>query len=342
MAQFSQKRHTPSSDIYSKTSVDPHERIRIDFVCSEPYRNGAHGRDIGDSARYRPSSTEGGDMQRQAQRTRKAIIATLALLTLVTWVWGCSGDDPSTTDIAASTNTAPVINSVTASPNSVSRGGTTHIIVMADDAENDQLDYTYVPTGGTVEADGNTAVWMAPTEPGKYTLTVKISDGRLTSQAWVSIIVFIPLTTITGALVLPTGETGDLAGTDVILRAGATDLANDSLVRYVPADGTGPRVTYTISDVMPGSYYLAAWKDIDRDGRVSTGDFYGCFGAAGCPAEGLPTLTVAEGETRFIQLTLAVVPADPDDDIADWDRQDGGKGGPGDGYDEITNAEEPF
>lgn len=279
-------------------------------------------------------------MLRQTHGIRKTIGAILAVLALVGWLCGCSKDNTSTTEIAASTNTAPMITSVTASPNTVSRGGTTHIVVSADDAENDQLVYTYVPTGGSIEAEGNSAVWTAPAEPGKYSLTVKISDGRLTSQAWVSITVFIPLTTITGTLVLPPGQTGDLAGTEVILRAGATDLANDTLVRYIPVSGSGVSVNYSIPEIMPGSYYLAAWRDNDKNARLSPGDFYGCYGGVGCPAEGLPTLTITEGETRFIQLTLTTVPHEyNDDDITTWDPYDKGKTGKG--WGEITNAESP-
>lgn len=246
---------------------------------------------------------------------------SLALLIILIGSWGCSNHS-STPDIAASTNTAPVISSVTASPNTVIRGGTSQITVIASDAEEDELSYTYIANGGTMSSGGCSATWSAPAKPGKYIVTVKISDGRQTTEAWVSLTVFVPLTTVTGTLVLPPGESGDLAQAKVILRAGATDVASDELVRYIPTTGSGSRVTFIADDVTPGTYYLEAWQDTDKNGLISNSDFYGRYGGAGDPGDDLPPLALAEGQTRYVLIQMALIPAISNDDTRDQRRGD--------------------
>lgn len=240
----------------------------------------------------------------------------LVLPILMIGGWGCS-DSSSTTDIAASTNTAPVVSSVTASPNVVTRGGTSQINVYASDAEQDELTYTYTPTGGSINSNGQAATWIAPAQPGKYIITVTISDGRKTTEAWVTLTVFAPLTTLTGTLFAPAGQTGDLAGTRVILRAGATDVSHDQLVRYISTTGTGSRVTFVADNVIPGTYYLEAWQDTDDDGMISNGDFYGRYGNSGEPGDDLPPLALAEGQTRFVLIQMAMIPTIVDDGTED-------------------------
>ncbi len=232
--------------------------------------------------------------------------------------WGCSNNS-STTDIAASTNTAPVVTSVTASPNVVIRGGTSQITVNASDAEQDDLTYTFTPNGGSIDGSGQAATWVAPTEPGKYIITVAISDGRQTTEAWVTLTVFAPLTTLTGTLFAPGGSTDNLAGARVILRAGATDVSNDQLVRYISTTGAGPRVTFVAENVIPGTYYLEAWQDIDGDDLISNGDYYGRYGNAGAPGDNLPPLALAEGQTRFVLIQMAMIPTVGEDDTDDRD-----------------------
>ena len=248
----------------------------------------------------------------------------LAVLLLVSW--GCA-DQQSKTDIAASTNTAPMITTITAAPSTVTRGGTSHITVSAADAEGDQLSYSYSATAGIFSTDGNSATWTAPLVPGKYVLTVTISDGRASSEAWVALTVFVPLTTVTGTLIIPADQTGDLAGVRVYLRAGATSAALDTLVREIPATGSGKQASFALDDIQPGSYYLEAWRDSDHSGHISTGDLYGCYGGAGHPGSTLPPLILAEGETRFVRILMALVTVLPEDGTStDQGNNNGNKG----------------
>jgi hypothetical protein len=51
------------------------------------------------------------------------------------------------------------------------------LAVKATDPANTGLTYTWSATGGTVEAEGERAVWRTPPEAGVYALTVKVSDA---------------------------------------------------------------------------------------------------------------------------------------------------------------------
>jgi len=244
---------------------------------------------------------------------RGMLRTVLILLIAVTWGTGCSNKS-STTDIAASINTAPTIRSVTASPNTITRGGTSRIVVSATDDEGDDLTYNYSCSGGSFEIHGNTATWTAPAAAGKYILTVTISDGRLTTEVSVAITVFVPLTMINGALVLESNRPVDLSQALVALRAGATTFGSDSLVRYIPVSGSGAHVTFEFDDVLPGRYYLEAWQDVDRNGLLSPGDYYGRYGTAAYPGDGPPPLEISEGQTRYIQIQMSAFPGGTGDD----------------------------
>ncbi|MFZ5979641.1 MAG: Ig-like domain-containing protein [Candidatus Zixiibacteriota bacterium] len=64
-----------------------------------------------------------------------------AVLLLAGTLWlGCGDDDDNATN---STNNPPVIDSVTASPDTFDEGGTTTIAVFAHDPENDNLSYLW-------------------------------------------------------------------------------------------------------------------------------------------------------------------------------------------------------
>ena len=262
-------------------------------------------------------------------------LAALALFLVALCGCGCA-DQQSKTDIAASTNTAPVITTITASPSVVTRGGSAHIIVSATDAEGDDLTYSYSATAGTCSPDGNLATWTAPPTPGKYIVTVTISDGHHKSEAWVVLTVFVPLTSVTGTLVLPTGETGDLSNTRMFLRAGATSAATDTLVRQIPVVVAGRLASFSIENIQPGSYYLEAWQDTDHNNRLSAGDLYGCYGGAGHPGMSLPPLTLAEGETRFVRIQMSAFTALPEEGTDSGGQDNQGKKGKG----ELTTATE--
>ena len=75
-------------------------------------------------------------------------------------------------------NTAPVINSLTAEPETISIGGTVILTCIAHDAEDKSFTYTWDCTLGTIIGDGNTATWTAPGQAGVYSISCEVMDSN--------------------------------------------------------------------------------------------------------------------------------------------------------------------
>jgi hypothetical protein len=52
------------------------------------------------------------------------------------------------------------------------------ISVVARDPNGDKLSYAWQADNGTLKADGNTAIWTAPSSMGKYNIVVVVTNGR--------------------------------------------------------------------------------------------------------------------------------------------------------------------
>jgi hypothetical protein len=55
---------------------------------------------------------------------------------------------------------------------------TADISCLAGDLDNDKLDYVWMTTGGKLIGNGATVQWIAAGEPGNYTISVEVSDGK--------------------------------------------------------------------------------------------------------------------------------------------------------------------
>ncbi len=86
-------------------------------------------------------------------------------------------------------NTAPKINVFQAEKTNVNVNEQISLIVLAEDAENDKLTYSYELSGGTIILDDNRATWIAPSIPGEYEVIVRVSDGKLMAQSSIKITV---------------------------------------------------------------------------------------------------------------------------------------------------------
>jgi uncharacterized protein (TIGR02145 family) len=76
-------------------------------------------------------------------------------------------------------NTAPVIDSLIAEPDSVFPGDTVNITFRASDADGDGIHYMLGKSSGTWGTDFGSiepTTWIAPKEPGDYYLTLMIGD----------------------------------------------------------------------------------------------------------------------------------------------------------------------
>ncbi len=89
------------------------------------------------------------------------------------------------------TNHAPVINDIDIDPLDVTTKSSVSITVRAYDPDaDDELSYIYETTGGSIIGIGSEVTWLAPVEPGLYTITVLVSDlGGLSTEQEITLIV---------------------------------------------------------------------------------------------------------------------------------------------------------
>ncbi|MFH1681391.1 MAG: Ig-like domain-containing protein [Candidatus Eisenbacteria bacterium] len=210
-------------------------------------------------------------------------LSTLAVVLLaVPFLFaGCGGDDGGTTE---PTNHDPVITSVTVSPNSVTAGGTATVTVTATDQDNDALTYTYVPNGGSITGAGMTVTWNAPTTAGPYSITVTVTDGNGGSATSTgSLAVTAAQTGITGTAQAVAGVQVDLRNSRVAIYDDYNDWVMDQYVMTSTATGTEFSVTFSFTNVAPGTYYLDLWKDMNNNGLYDAGDLFGFYGQGAWP-----------------------------------------------------------
>ena len=75
------------------------------------------------------------------------------------------------------TNTSPIIDRLIV-PSEVLVGVKTEFHVIARDSDGDSLSYTWsISQGQTVESSSRTSTWVAPNQPGAFTVSVFVNDG---------------------------------------------------------------------------------------------------------------------------------------------------------------------
>lgn len=104
-------------------------------------------------------------------------------------------------------------------------------------------------------------VWMP--------VSVKTS---LTSN--VSIVMHSMLSNIHGTVSGP----NDYSNTMVSIYSNYTNWLNYIPAQSVMTIGSGSSVTYSMTNIAPGTYFLDVWKDNDLSGNWTTGDFVGWYG----------------------------------------------------------------
>jgi hypothetical protein len=241
-------------------------------------------------------------MMKMGHIGRTVLVATALLVLPFVLFTGCSKDKST-----SSNNRAPVINSITVSPQTVNPGGSATVTVSATDADGDQLTYAYTVTGGTIVGSGATATWTLSTTPGAYTVNVSVSDGDLSASGVGGCAVSQPSTRIVGTLSLAPGQTGDLSNTRIGIYTSLQEWANDTPVRVVAPVGSGATVTYVFDNVVPGNYYFDAWKDIDNDFVIDFADIYGWYGNGSYPNGALTQFPVNQGQTVTISIQMFVL-----------------------------------
>ena len=70
----------------------------------------------------------------------------------------------------------PEIESLTGEPNYTTKSGTTTVVCIATDPNEDDLEYTWECDYGTFTGSGSEVIWTAPDNTGVYTITCTVSD----------------------------------------------------------------------------------------------------------------------------------------------------------------------
>ncbi|HAV10446.1 MAG TPA: hypothetical protein DCX22_02385 [Dehalococcoidia bacterium] len=89
-----------------------------------------------------------------------------------------STQSPSTSVPASGGNRPPTITSFTSDKPEVFVEGKVGFQAVADDLDNDRINYVWSATAGAFEGGGAITTWQAPKQPGTYEITVKVDDGK--------------------------------------------------------------------------------------------------------------------------------------------------------------------
>lgn len=170
----------------------------------------------------------------QTQKWTQLVVLGLIVLTMLAGA-ACGGSE----------NEAPIITSLTASPDTVVPGDTSTIACEARDPDSDTLTYSWTATGGTISGVGSTVTWIAPSVGGTFTINVTVDDGEGGTD--------------TGAVAVPVL---------VLFTTGSISVKSNPTGAEIYLDGsdTGNITPYMITDVKEGSHTvrLTCWHCKDR------------------------------------------------------------------------------
>jgi len=217
--------------------------------------------------------------------------AGVVLLTLA--LAGCGDDDNETNPV----NHDPVILSISVVPSSVSAGASATVTVTATDQDDNTLNYAYVPNGGSISGSGASVSWTAPSTAGAYSVAVTVTDGHGGSDTGTGSLTVTPAATgISGTARVAAGVQADLRNSLVRLFADYDDFQNDRTFRSVAAQGSEYSVSFSFTDLPPGTYYLDLWKDMDNSTTYTNNDLYGIYGTYQWPNPVAAPVVVLQGQ----------------------------------------------
>lgn len=82
-------------------------------------------------------------------------------------------------------NHVPVISDIVCDPVRIAVADTVIFTVLASDADGDSLNYMWSASAGVfVDTAAVSVRWIAPAHSGEYVITVRVSDGDCSTEAW--------------------------------------------------------------------------------------------------------------------------------------------------------------
>ena len=115
------------------------------------------------------------------------------------------------------------------------------------------------------------------------------------------------VTTVKGTVSFPAGVSGDLSNAKVSLYTSLTEWQNNVPVKFGAVTGSGASVTFSLTSILAGTYYLDVWKDIDNSATWSVGDFVGWYGTGGIGNPSLTPFQVTDGATFTANVTMYII-----------------------------------
>jgi len=168
-------------------------------------------------------------------------------------------------------NQPPVIVSLVAQSQQIYPSGVTEITCVAQDADGDQLNFTWSATGGSFSGSGPTVDWKAPSAYGTYVVTVAVDDGKGgTVQSSVPITVGANQSPIISSLTA--NPLGILNGGTTLLTCVANDPDGDVVTYSWSASagsvsGVGNKVTW-IAPNKSGSFNITVLVSDGKGGQT--------------------------------------------------------------------------
>lgn len=191
-------------------------------------------------------------------------------------------------------NTNPLIEEVVFNPADINANGIINVSVSAIDPDGDKLTYTYTVSGGTISSAGANVIWTAPATSGEHTLTATADDGNGGQVSkTVKINIQEPVTQISGIATLQSG--GYLTDAKVFLYTEYPATANPIKNQFVNAIGT--MAVFNFTGITAGDYYALLWKDCDKSGGATVGDYIGWYGTGIYESPYYTKITVADRKT---------------------------------------------
>lgn len=166
-------------------------------------------------------------------------------------------------------NQPPVISSLTANnEEEINPAGSCQIECIASDPDEDELSYTWSAGGGNISGEGSIVTWMAPDEPGAYTIVVKVTDDR-DGEATTQLTIDVVALNHPPKIVSLTSEWKRLKkASNSLITCVASDPDEDKLSYIWSADGgniTG--AGYEVTWVAPNAYGTYTITVTVTDGR---------------------------------------------------------------------------
>jgi len=102
----------------------------------------------------------------------------MVVLAVVVMLGGACGPRQATPPPMPSGNQPPKIASLVAAKTQLYPSGNTEVQCIAQDADGDQLNFSWACTGGGFSGAGPSVIWKAPPNYGTYDITVTVDDGK--------------------------------------------------------------------------------------------------------------------------------------------------------------------